>query len=110
MEKFVRMTYLFDFYGPLLTEKQQDIMSRYYNENLSLAEIAETTGTSRQAVYDALHRSEEQLEELEAKLKLFETFAARVKALEALETAIFENTQTHFAELKPLLDALRRLL
>ena len=60
------MTMLFDCYGELLTEKQKTYFDYYYNQDLSLAEIAEIAGVSRQGVSDALHRTERTLRELEA--------------------------------------------
>lgn len=70
MEKHVRMGWLLDFYGELLTQRQRNMLVSYYNEDLSLAEIAHQEGVSRQAVYDALHRGEITLEEMEQRLKL----------------------------------------
>lgn len=70
LEKKIRMGELFDFYGQLLTERQQEFIDLYYYQDLSLGEIAERYAVSRQAVYDNLHRSEKILEEYEAKLQL----------------------------------------
>nr|WP_205665694.1 putative DNA-binding protein [Anoxybacter fermentans] len=70
MEKKIRMGELYDFYGQLLTSRQQEFMELYYQHDLSLGEIAEKFAVSRQAVYDNLRRSEELLKEYEAKLKL----------------------------------------
>lgn len=74
LEKACRMTMLFDFYGNLLTQKQREVMHLYYEQDLSLAEIAENLGTSRQAVYDTLKRSEKALEKFEEKLGLLENY------------------------------------
>lgn len=72
--KNLDVSVLLDFYGELLTEKQRDAIELYYNEDLSLAEISEHQGISRQGVRDAIKRGEAALLELEAKLKLSEKF------------------------------------
>lgn len=59
------MTLLFDFYGDLLTEKQRSYFDQYYNQDLSLAEIAENEGVSRQGVYDVLRRTVDTLRRME---------------------------------------------
>ena len=65
LEKTTRMNFLFDFYQALLTEKQRSYMQLYYLDDLSLGEIAESYGVSRQAVYDNIRRTEAMLEEYE---------------------------------------------
>lgn len=65
---------LLDFYGELLTEKQAKAMELYYNEDLSLAEIAEPLSISRQGVRDSIKRGEKQLIELENTLGLAKRF------------------------------------
>ena len=52
MAKNLEITVLYDFYGDLLTEKQQEVIELYYNEDLSLAEIAALSGITRQGVRD----------------------------------------------------------
>jgi predicted DNA-binding protein YlxM (UPF0122 family) len=74
IEKLARMAMLFDFYGQLLTKKQQEIMEMFYADDLSLSEIAEECEISRQAVYDLLKRTEKILEGYEAKLRLVDKF------------------------------------
>jgi predicted DNA-binding protein YlxM (UPF0122 family) len=64
------MALLFDAYGDLLTEKQRQFFALYYHDDLSLGEIAETHGISRQGVYDILKRSERTLQQLENHLQL----------------------------------------
>lgn len=70
IKKLERMAILFDFYGKLLTDKQRDILSLYYEQDFSLGEIAEEFNVSRQAVHDVIKRSEKILEEYEEKLRL----------------------------------------
>ena len=67
-EKNIEISYLLDYYGDVLTDKQKDAIDLYYNEDLSLAEIAEHVGITRQGVRDAIKRGEEIILELEEKL------------------------------------------
>lgn len=72
LEKVDRIGSLFEIYGELLTKRQKELTVYYYFDDLSLAEIAEELGISRQAVFFGLKRSEEALESYEAKLKVYE--------------------------------------
>ena len=69
-----RMTMLFDFYGELLTDRQKEFFDLYYNEDLSLAEIAENYGISRQGVRDAIVRAEGIMTEMEDKTGIIRRF------------------------------------
>ena len=64
----VAIDWLLGIYGPMLTEKQRELASLYYEEDYSLAEIAQQAGVSRQSVYDTLQRVEKQLLSMEEKL------------------------------------------
>lgn len=74
MERFVRQSILYDFYGELLTEHQKRIYEDIIFHDMSYTEIAEIEGISRQGVYDLMKRCEKLLEEYEEKLKLVEKF------------------------------------
>ena len=63
----LRQTLLFDYYGELLTDKQKTCFDLYYNQDLSLAEIAQMEGISRQGVHDTLARAEAMLQSMEEK-------------------------------------------
>ena len=67
-----RMTMLFDFYGELLTDRQKEFYDLYYNEDLSLSEIAENYGISRQGVRDVIVRAENYMTEIEDKTGLMQ--------------------------------------
>lgn len=83
----LEMTLLFDYYGDLLTEKQKTCFDLYYNQDLSLSEIAEQAGISRQGVHDTLARAEAQLEQFESVLGCVARAAAVQRAAETIERA-----------------------
>lgn len=74
-DKTYEMTMLLDFYGELLTEKQRECFGMHYNEDLSLAEIGELLGISRQGVRDLIVRAEATLRQVEEKTGLVRRFA-----------------------------------
>lgn len=74
MEKIVEQGLLYDFYGELLTKHQQEIYESVVYDNLSLGEIAETEGVSRQAVHDIVKRCDRILQGYEEKLRLIARF------------------------------------
>ena len=88
MDSFVEQSLLYDFYGDLLTEHQKEIYESYVSENLSLAEIAQEAGISRQGVHDTIKRCNQLLNEYEEKLQLVKKFLeikALVKKIETCE-------------------------
>ncbi len=84
VDKVIEVSILFDFYGELLTEKQREVISLYYNEDYSLGEISENLNISRQGVYDTLKRAEKILSGYEDKLKLVEKFNEKNKYIEKI--------------------------
>lgn len=86
MEKLAKMALLADFYGPLLTEKQRNVWDLHYQQDLSLAEIAEVEHISRQAIHDLIKRTERILAEYEEKLGLVQRFWAEREKLMEVKT------------------------
>ena len=80
MAKNLEISLLFDFYGDMLTEKQRDVVELYYNDDLSLSEIAENEGITRQGVRDSIKRAEAQLLEMEERLGLAKRFREAIRA------------------------------
>ncbi len=85
MAKNLELVLLLDCYGELLTERQRDIAELYYNEDLSLSEIAEMRGITRQAVRDSLRHSETILTETERKLGMAARLTAMRRTLEEIQ-------------------------
>ena len=83
-DKKIKLGNMFEFYGQLLTEKQQEILEDYCILELSFGEISEELGISRQAVYDTIKRAEKQLDQYEEKLGLAARFEQREKAIRHL--------------------------
>ena len=82
-----RMSMLFDFYGDLLTARQREFYDLYYNEDLSLSEIAENYGISRQGVRDVIVRAEAAMSEIEEKTHIIRRFHQSQSAIVAIDAA-----------------------
>lgn len=80
MSKNLEVALLLDFYGDMLTDKQKDVIDLYYNQDLSLGEIADEVGISRQGVRDSIKRGEAILFEMEGRLGFLNNFRASEKA------------------------------
>jgi len=96
MEKLAKRSLLADFYGPLLTEKQRNVWDLHYQQDLSLAEIAELEHISRQAIHDLIKRTERILGEYEEKLGLVERFWAERKKLMDAKTLAHDLVEQDF--------------
>ena len=83
-----RMALLYDFYGDMLTDRQKEFYDLYYNEDLSLAEIAENYGITRQGVRDVIVRAEAILTELEDKTGIIKRFHRMQEQFAQMETAV----------------------
>lgn len=84
MEKNIEVSLLFDFYGELLKQSGRQAIDLYYNDDLSLAEIAAQTGITRQGVRDSIKRCEQQLFDFEKKLGLFRQFQTLRQGLDEI--------------------------
>jgi len=90
-EKDLKISFLLDFYGEVLSERKRTVLDYYYNDDLSLSEIAEEIGISRQGVRDLIKKAEEELHFYEEKLGLAERFRKTQTCAEQL-LRLLENT------------------
>ena len=99
---------IFDFYGSLLTQKQQLIFKLYYYDDLSLGEIAQELNISRQAVYDIIKRTESLLENYENKLQLWVTHQKAEKKINDIKSKLLASNvdEKEKQHLLALLDSL----
>jgi predicted DNA-binding protein YlxM (UPF0122 family) len=93
LDRIEQMNLLFDFYGQLLTQRQQEVLNLYYGENLSLAEIAQEFSISRQGVHDALKNAQNTLQGYEAKLNLVQKFQETNRAIMQIDNMIEQMIQ-----------------
>ena len=107
MAKDLEMGYLLDFYGEVLTQKQREMLRQYYNDDLSLSEIGENFGITRQGARDAIKHGETTLKELEEKVG----FAARYRRGQPKCTGPRANiTTTEYVEtLTKMLEIIRSM-
>ena len=87
-EKNLEIGLLLDFYGETLSERKRTVMNLYYNEDYSLAEIADEIGISRQGVRELIKKAETELSELEIKLGLAEKFAKLQSLAKSVEVRL----------------------
>lgn len=90
MEEKVKISMLCEFYGKLLTEKQYELINDYYNNDLSLSEIAENNNITRQAVRDIIKKGEKKLFEYEEKLKFMQRTLDQEKKIEKALSKLLE--------------------
>ena len=88
IENIMEQTLLYDFYGELLTDHQKRIYEDVVFNDLSLTEVAEQEGISRQGVHDSLKNAEKSLEDYESKLGLVEKFSRTTEAIEEIDKRI----------------------
>ena len=115
MSKNLNVAVLLDFYGNMLTDKQRDAIDLYYNQDLSLSEIAEHQEITRQGVRDSIKRGEVYLFELEDKLHLFDQYIETLKAFQELgyvaDRIARENDAVHHSRaISDNIDQIKRVI
>lgn len=109
--KNLEISYLMDFYGNLLKDKQRDIMQLYYQEDLSLAEIAAEVGITRQGVRDNIVRAEKELLHFETALGLWEKFSRITENLSAIRDMVHPGvclTEEQYKQVTDLIDEVEK--
>ena len=111
MEKNVEISMLLQIYGKMLTDKQYELLNDYYNNDLSLSEIAENINITRQAVRDNLKKGENKLFEYEEKLRIMEKTMEQEEKIAVILSEVnkIEN-KTSDKELAKILDHIRKEL
>lgn len=98
MAKDLKFSALLDVYGGMLTDKQREMLDFYYNDDLSLSEIASNEGISRQGVRDSIKRGEESLLELDQKIgmvKIIERYSALLNSIKSQCDGIISDCRTY---------------
>ena len=109
LERRLELVWLADFYGGLLTEKQREVLQLSCGEDMTLAEIAQETGISRQAVHEMLSRASARLFDLEDRLHMAARFRRAEKILQECKAAVRQgDAETACQMLDALMDGLRR--
>ncbi|HQA07074.1 MAG TPA: YlxM family DNA-binding protein [Syntrophomonadaceae bacterium] len=108
LDKLEQIILLKDFYGPLLTERQQEVLNLHYEQDWSLSEIASQYNITRQAVYDLLKRSERSLLEYEERLHLVKRFQDTQAQIEEVYR-LLNSPQADRATIQKAVDILRQV-
>ena len=111
MEKKVEVSILCQIYGKLLTEKQYEFIDDYYNNDLSLSEIAENNNITRQAVRDVIKKGENKLFEFEEKLLIMKKMQKQEKQIQSIIEELNKiNDTSSDKKIEKILDNVRREL
>lgn len=112
MEKNVEISVLCQLYGKVLTEKQYEVLNDYYNNDLSLSEIAENNNITRQAVRDIIKKSENKLYELEKSISLMKKILNEEKIVNKITTQLneIENLTSSDKKVKSKIQNIRKEL
>ncbi len=106
----IELSFLYDFYGPLLKENQQKIFEEYMLEDYSLAEIAAEQGITRQGVHDTIKRCSRQLRSYEEKLGLAEKFRNQKEQISKIHTMLNQINSTDCGAVEQVIHFVEELL
>ena len=109
-ERLGEIALLIDFYSALLTPRQRQITEMYYQDDMSLSEISEELGITRQGVHEALRKAEWQLFATEEKLGLVARFDSSKKCFSYIISRLEEISQNTGADFSDIIDAARQML
>ncbi|MGL4362514.1 MAG: YlxM family DNA-binding protein [Cellulosilyticaceae bacterium] len=110
MEKFLEVTYLFDFYQELLTDKQRELVIGYYFDDLSLGELASQNQISRQSVFDTIKKAEQKFLDYENKLCMWKKHQEQEKILEHMKEIVQQLRVNIIDGQAPKIDELETLI
>lgn len=112
MEEKIKISILCQIYGKLLTEKQHQILDDYYNNDLSLSEIAENNNITRQAVNDVINKGKNKLIEIEEKLLFMDKILNQEKTIEKIikELSKSENKELTKTQIEKITKQLKQLI
>ena len=108
MNKILEQALLYDFYGELLTTHQKEVYEQFILDDLSLSEIAESAGISRQGVHDLIRRCQKALEGYEAKLHLVERFLSVKEKVDRIDE-ILDEWETEKKDTEKIVKQIRRI-
>lgn len=109
LDQLNRINLLYDIYGPLLTERQQEVLQLYFSDNYSLGEIAAEYKISRQAVHDLIQRALASLEKHENKLRLYSLYNQQQELIDEAELLLKSDNlgQSEMSRLREIVAGLR---
>ena len=108
-KSIVTKNLLLDFYGKLLTDKQREMYTLKYEDDLSITEIAEEFGISKQGVSDSINKTEKALKDYEEKLHLVERFEALNEVIDELDTKLSDKESKEVKAIRSKLDKIRNI-
>ena len=109
-QKSLEIGYLLDFYGELLNERRRTVLDMYYNEDMSLSEIAETLGITRQGARDLIKKAGDELLHFEKKLGVAQKFRNLCERVDSAEQIIKSNDNGNSKELLDILSEIRQII